>query len=278
MAKRIKREKSLFNPDSLEASIELCRISGEPYTVTVSNYTTLITGFLNKKYIKEEKNPACFIGASRIKADIVKSNIHVDINKDEVRYYDSNLQPMKTDKIFNVDLKSAYATILRNSGLITNKTFNYICSLSKPDRLAAVGMLASHKYNFNYIHDNIESFSEEKNEMEAYFYFCVNKTFEIMTELKKICGKSYLFCWVDSVYYSDYSKTKEVVKYLKSIKFHSSFEILSKVEVTDKDNHFTVEFFKEGKIKSFNIPKNEDSFARHIIAKHVKAYNYGKTR
>ncbi len=96
------------------------------------------------------------------------------------------------------------------------------------------------------------------------------RTFEIMKELKKICGDSYLFCWVDSIYFTDYSKSKKVMAYLKSIKFRGTFEVLSNVEIREKGNHFKINFTKEGKVKAFNIPKSEGSFSRSIISKYIK--------
>jgi len=53
-----------------------------------------------------------------------------------------------TDVIFNIDIKSAYATILKNDGLITQKTFDFINRLPKQERLTAVGMLAGKKNIF----------------------------------------------------------------------------------------------------------------------------------
>lgn len=269
MKKRAK-EKSLFEADSLDACLRWCKLSGMPYDVSVSNYTTSVSGHLNRKYVKDEKSIACFAGAYKIKSDILKSNIHVDVDKDEVSYYDTNLKPMVSDKIYNIDLKSAYATILRNDKLITNATFNYISKLPKPDRLAAVGMLASHKYNFNYTKNKINNFSEEINEMETYFYYCVHRTFEVMKELKRICGDSYLFCWVDSIYFTDYSKSKKIMAYLRSIRFKGSFETLSNVVIKENKNHFKINFTKEGKIKLFNIPRSNGSFSRSVISKYIK--------
>ncbi len=264
------QSKSLFSEESLSASIDWYELSGLPYTIITSNYQVKINGHFDIKYIKGEKGKKCFIGFYKIKSDIEKTNIHIDIDKTTVQYFDANLEEMTRKKIYNVDLRSAYATILKNAGLITPKTYKYICKLKKDDRLACVGMLAAKKYIFNYVGKKITSFDEEVLETENYFYFCCKKTFDVMQELKMICGDSYLFCWVDSIYYTDYSKTKLLRQKLKELNFNCSFERLSNFIVRKNKEVYKINFTKKNKVKLFNIPVNNGSFSRDIIRKYIR--------
>lgn len=266
----MKKKKSFFDKDNLNACLNWCKISGKVYRVIVSNYTVSIEGAINIKFVRSNKSMKCFAAYRKIKSDVEKSNIVVDINKNEVNYFNSELYEFERDEIFNIDLKSAYATILKNDKIIKGNTFNYLTRLEKKDRLASVGMLASHKYVFDYLGNDILKFSEIKSDTEEYFYYCVKRTYDIMTELKKICGTSYLFCWVDSVYYTDKSKTPLLIDYLKSINFRYSFEILNNVKSVEAKSHYKVTFGKGDKVKYFCVPKNEGSFSRDIITKHLK--------
>ncbi len=271
MAKK-KQIKSLFNEESLQAAITWFEISGLAYTIVTSNYQVKLIGSTDVKFIKGQKGKKCFIGFYKIKTDIEKTNIHIDIDKDNVQYFDSNLKELELKKIYNVDLKSAYATILKNSGLITPKTYKYICKLKKDDRLACVGMLAAKKYIFDYLGKDIINFSEETLNTENYFYFCCKKTFDVMQELKKICGNNYLFCWVDSIYYTDNKLTPLLTKKLKELKFNCSFEILREFKVIKSKDVFKITFNKNNKTKSFHIPVNNGSFSRDIVRKFIKPH------
>lgn len=268
MQKR-KATRSLLNVQSVESVIDWCRLSGDPYIVSVSNYTTSIDGYLKFKFMKEEKSKRCFAAFSKIKSDIKKTNIHIDIDPSTVQYYDIDLNQRNHAKIYNVDIKSAYATILYNNGLISRATFRYILKLSKPDRLASIGMLASCKNHFTYQDGKIISEREERSELEAYFYFCCQQTYDLMGELKKICGNSFLYSWVDSVYYTDSTITPKLVAFLKSKKFQHSFEVLYNYDVIQKKDNYKIVFEKGGKRKVFNIPRTSSSFTRAIISKYV---------
>lgn len=252
----------------------------EKYTITVSNYTCKVEGALSMKFMKAEKSRKCFASFAKIKKDIRLSNVHVDIDRRDVSYYDTNLKPLKIKTLYNVDLKSAYATVLLNSGIITKETYKYICSLPKPDRLACVGMLASHQHIFTYEGGEPVCMPEEKrSEFEAYFYFCCMKTFEVMQSVKKICSKnSYLFSWVDSIYFKNEKDAQKIIDHLKVSGFNSTFEKLTNMQVSNKINHYKVEFFNaSGKKKVFNIPIKDSTFARDIVSKYVYSkhkYNF----
>lgn len=156
------------------------------------------------------------------------ANEKPEINRDELRYFETYLsKPIYHETAYLVDIKSAYATILFNDGFICKKTFDFINILPKKARLAAVGMLASRKDVFYY--EGPELLGHEKiiNENENYFWYCVKRTAEIMTE---ITGETKpLFFWVDGIYLKtnkEVQKAHEILtreKYLFSTKKIFSF-------------------------------------------------------
>ncbi len=268
---KVNREKSFNNLGSIEASIRFSKISGKPYQVIVSNYMTEIKGAENIKFVKEDKSKRCFSGYAKVKSDVTKSGIWLDVDKNSVSYYDVGDLKTTVKEAYNIDLKSAYATILYNSKMIRRSTFKYICGLSKEDRLACIGMLASHKYVFFYLGSEIIDMQEICSETENFFYFACEKTFQIMQNIKMICGESYLFSWVDSVYYTDDSKTQQIKEYLYSVGHLHSYDKIVNLEITEYHRYHKISFNKKAELEPtiFSIPKNASAFAKMVISKYT---------
>lgn len=134
---------------------------------------------------------------------------------------------------------------------------------AKKDRLSAVGMLASKKLVFEFRKGKPENTREERSELAPFFFYAVKRTFEIMSELKKICGKSYLYTWVDGIYFlPDPGIKKECEAFLKEIKFPYSSEFLTEFEIKFMPRFIRASFMKEGKRKNFDLPLQDSAFNR----------------
>jgi hypothetical protein len=205
----------------------------------------------------------CFAAYAKVKKD-VKARPVPTVDKADLNYFEHDFkETCRIEKVFNIDLKSAYATILLLDGFITKETYGYLTSLPKHDRLASVGMLASQKKIFAFDRrGTIRTYEQSISPLENFFYYAVRRTFEIMQELRSMLRGSYLFTWVDGIYFiPNMDGLIRCEDYLRRIGFRYSEEILTDWNVRVVSGAVKLSFVKEGRIKSFSLPARQSQFA-----------------
>lgn len=271
MQKKPKTLKLAFNIKNINLFVDLLKSTKTPFKMQVSNYMTkIISDTYNVTFIKTLQPNSVFAAAHYLKEDLKdKKTPEVDMKKN--CYYDTNFRgdSFYTDRVFNIDIKQAYATILFNDKFISEKTYLYLKNLPKSGRLAAVGMLASRKMIFE--HDkngNITGGEETVNPLSNYFFYCVQKTENIIHDIKnKILQESFLFSWVDSIYYLNHNTGYRNVTQaylLKEYGLESTFKELEQFEVETKQSRYRISFLEENNEKVFNIPLPETKFKKEI--------------
>lgn len=251
-----------------------------PFTLSLSNYTTTITTANEKtNYIKNELSLKTFAAGAKIKSDLRKLNFIPEIDMHQLNYYDTAItKEMNLTNAYNVDLKSAYATILFNDGFISRETFIYLNSLEKIERLAAVGMCASKKEIYD--HDkkgNVTKREKEINSLAPFFFYCVKKTASIINQIRNeiIHPSHFLFSWVDGIYYSDNRHT-DIIKWFieEELNMMCSFEELRNFSVSIEKDFFFIKFDTyTSENKSFIIPIPEAHLKQQIV-NHLLTKNY----
>jgi hypothetical protein len=246
-----------------------------PFEVILSNYTTRIKSDLyDLHFMKNAQSNRVFVAYAMLKKDVEGKKVD-DINPGFLKYYQTvfNFLNLYADKIYNIDIKSAYASILFNDGFISEPTYRYIMGLPKVDRLAAVGMLAGRKNIFSFdstgkISGSIETVLPTSN----FFFYAVKQTFEIMDRLKNEIGDDFIFSWVDGIYFSKPCSGIVIQDILKNeFKLNCSFDELTDFEVKERKAYYLLTYLKEGQKKVFNLPK-QDSTIRNDV------YNYLLTK
>ena len=203
-----------------------------------------------------------FKAANKIKKDVKNSNFIIDIApKNTIFYYSVNksIQTGTTiyDKLYNIDITSAYATVLLNNNIITKETYNYLRTISKPNRLKAVGMLATQTAIYEFINGmpisfKIKSIPDQRN----IFLFCCYEIGRIMDEISIAIGKDFIFYWVDGIYFKN-EKNKEIIQnILNNYNYKHTFEQLNNFEIINKLNYIDINFDRKEKRKKFCVPKN----------------------
>lgn len=232
--------------------------------MTCSNYTTRIeSDVLDRKFVYSMQTNQCFAAYSKVKKD-VRSKPVPFVDKHTLIYFEHDFRGSASlDRVYNIDLKSAYASILYKEGYISKDTFEYLGRLPKHDRLVSVGMLASKKKTFGFNRaGQINVFESSVSDLENFFYFAVQKTFDIMQNLKVFLKDSYLFTWVDGIYFKpDMRGLIQCEDYLRNLGYRYSEEILTDWQIRMVKGAVRLTFLKEGKIKMFNLPAKESEFA-----------------
>ena len=279
MTAKVKFQKLHLSESNIQKYLNLLLNLKMPFTLTISNYTTRIESEnYNVFFMKTAQSNRVFIAAQMIKKDIKNCNPpYIDMEKNI--YYDLNCrQDFFSEKVFNIDIKNCYATLLRNGGYISEKTHRYISLLPKKDRLAAIGMLASHKQVFKHnSKGEVIDYKEIISPLTPYFYWCVQTTQNIIIDCKlNIIKDFFLFSWVDGIYYNSEHYKNIIQKHLlDEYNLTTSYKELTNFEVKKKPNKFYIQFYENNRLKYFNIPLPDNQF-RRSIANYLLTKKYTK--
>jgi len=276
-------KKAILTQEVLNQYIDLHKSLKMPYKLTLSTYTArIISNYCDIYFMKAEQPVRVFAAYNKVKLDCKKVPV-AQIKTSTLQYYSTAFQhgDFYADEIYNIDIKSAYASILYNDKLISKKTYDYLIKLPKMERLASVGMLASKKHHYEIDEKGEVTLDRiERSETSDYFFYCVKRTSEIINHVSKHLGEAFLFSWVDGIYFyqnnekASISAMKIITDYLNENNLKASYDKLTEFEVKDKKEYYHCRFLKEGKLKYFNIPKIE-SETKNAIINHLltKSYN-----
>ena len=269
--------KSLSDPKSAKAHIDFLQHAGIPYTLKVSNYTLeIVSDIINIQFLHSMRSNRCFAAYAKVKSNVTKHEVP-KVKKHELEYFMHDFrEDYYADHAINIDIKSAYPTVLLNDGYITQETFDYLSKIPKLDRLAAIGMLASKKYVFNYGgNGELLNFEKITSPLENFFFHCVKRVGDIMNDLKKLSNADYLFTWVDGIYLKTNDEyLYDIAPHLEANKFKYSVDIIHNFRVKVLQGKLKIDFWKEDKTKDdreickqkfFVIPPTPSMFANDII-------------
>jgi hypothetical protein len=232
------------------------------FVSVISTYTQKINSEAGQfVFMRGYKDRRCFVAYTMLRNDVA-GNMLPEIKETELRYFQTALGAIYLDEIRSTDIKSAYANILVNDKVISDKSFAFLCALPKPDRLAAVGMLASRNttYTFNKKGEIIDV-QKYVSPYSNVFFYAVKKTFHIMNQCKNAIGEDFLFSWVDCIYYPTEKAGNIIAECLNDYKLKFTDGILKQFECMEKEDAYKIKYFKDDKLKAFYIPKVKNRFS-----------------
>lgn len=266
---RQQKLKTGFSEENYKDYLNFCKSTGLPYTVLKSNYTLeIVSEFCNIKFAPNMGKKA-FIAGAMIKRDIKNSGVIApDIDSEKLTYFnfapDSRLANCD-DVIYNVDIKSAYASVLYQHSLITTKTAKYLKTLSKKDRLACVGMLAAKKQVFDMVKGKAVTATKVINENAPFFYFCINRTNEIMRQCQLSIGHNFLFYWVDGIFFNGADNVSKVCEVLDKLGYRYSIDVCTNIVYSDTGKVKRLTYNKGEEKKELTLPKKNNSIDEFLI-------------
>jgi hypothetical protein len=266
--------KSLTEKEAINNILQYLYDNDIEHFYTFSNYTTKIeTPSKIYKFNDTNLDPRSFIGFQMIKRDLREytANEYPNISKFNLQYFESFAEKkIFLRKAYLLDIKSAYATILKNDGFICEDTFNYINNLPKSARLSCVGMLASNKNEYTFKGKKIISIQNIVSAEENYFWYCVKRTSEIMLKIAEQTEP--IFYWVDGIYFKNKKDLLTAIEILKEEKYfysvknifyfnlqvkeNKNFDLLHDINFYQGGEDSTIEDIrkKEVEYKTFSIP------------------------
>ena len=214
------------------------------------------TGTITRKFVDGKAlSKRTFMAFNMVKTDISKSGKRVD--RLDVKYFQHDLrEDIHSKTAWYIDLKSAYATILRNENFITEKTFSYLSTLPKMDRLVCIGLLASRRTWSDWKGGKFVNEVVEESPLSDYFYYACRRTFEIMSVVKSLIGKeNALLNWVDCIYFKEANEgSRQAIAYLCEQGFDVHFNTIENFHAVIFKKYVRVSFWDNGKKKCWFIP------------------------
>lgn len=185
----------------------LLRDAGKKFTVRHGTYTTTLeTDTGKRKFMTHNFAERVFIAAKMIRRDVLQSESAAEIMA--VKHAKMNfghreaLMPFSAKEVLNIDISSAYATTLWLSGMITEKTYQYLQSLRKEERLPAIGMLAKSSVVFDYEGGKCVNIDVSRRDTHQIFFYLIEEVNLVMQSIAWELGRHYYFHWVDGVFFS----------------------------------------------------------------------------
>jgi hypothetical protein len=275
---------------SFEAYIEFLKANKKTFTIRHGTYTTFIeTQFGKNKYETAKFHDRVFIAANMIKRDVKNSPKGQEIMQ---RYHSKvnfghrqDIKPFTAERVLNIDISSAYATCLLNSGLITQETFEYVKRLRKEERLPAVGMLARSACYWEYERGECTGVHVDRAETAEVFFYLIEEINLLMKSIEWELGRYFYFYWVDGVFFS-YDTPQALVAKVEAILIEAGYrykyESVSDFRLTkDKREVFRVDMVKNGEQKQYQFStRNEgrDITAYLANAGKIKHVNFHKPK
>jgi hypothetical protein len=277
----IEKHKLIRTPEIIKAQIRMMNAMGWNFIVQHGTYTTKIhtpNGITTYSTINFANR--VFVASNMVKKDCLNTEKGREImtGKHTKKNYANHptLSEYKTHWIYNIDIKGAYASCLMNNGLITPKTYDYLLNLKKDERLPAVGMLA--KSHIKYFYEggscvDVKPFRAETSEL---FFYLIQEIDVIMREIKWILGDYFIYYWVDGVFFSEFtpqSKIDEVLRYLDSINYRYTFEMVYNFDYKNEDGQCKISLDKEDEHKEWNFRSScadDDILKKWVYRKSVR--------
>lgn len=258
-----------------------------PYKIRHSQYTTKIIrdDKTSVTYSHNNMSRRCFIAANKVKKDVKESEFFQEIKdkKFDLTNYDYNRKRkmFMAMKVINVDISSAYAYCLLTHNLITSETFEYLKSLPKGDRLVAVGMLARSYAEYDYDQfGEVQNVTFHQEPTRNAFFFLISEIDNVMKECAFYLGGTFLFYWVDGIFYTEDATEKQRKKVEEIFEYYGYPYKYEEVRdfyyrLSDDDKNIRVTCVKNNEYKEYlwGRDKHGDDILEVLKQKH----KYGQT-
>ena len=252
------------NADFVNKLIEDYKSQRLNFKIHHAKYSTIIEiGKSKMRFCTQTYNPKVFQCNSRIKGELNRNPKAQELLKGSYSTLNfgskPGLKPGSYGKAINLDISGAYPQCLLNHELISKKTYDWLMSLDKKERLPAIGMIAKKKIIYSYENGELQDVSEETGKYQKIFFFIVSEIDRIMNECLKIAGDYYLMHWVDGIFL-EHKTPRRLVRYIEQVfkdnKYNYKFEPVSYLDIKRDNMHLEIDMMKKDVRKQFRFIDN----------------------
>jgi len=197
-----------------------------------------------------------------------------DIDRGEIKYYETPRANFITENCYEFDISGAYWRCAKD--FLPSEIFEKGLTVSKITRLAALGLLARSVIKMDYTGKEFIYMDKQVNETANLFFYCSLMVSEIMQNCVQVCD-GYLFFWVDAIFTSNKNDLKYIEAVLNNFDMTGKSYFCEKVESNDKAVIVYSSEHKAQKRVFLKKVKNSDffieSFKNNQNRKHDKNQN-----
>ncbi len=255
--RQVKTIKRFYN--TLRSEINFLISEKKTFEVSFTSYTASIKIAGDKHlyfYTKDGKRND-FSLFSKLKAEIKKSNLHIDgVRTEHIKYFSlTGLKDCKHKKIYNVDITDCYPTMLKNMGFISNEFYLALKEVEKIKKLRTIGQIATKKTIYQYNNGEVHNVYIKENEYLRNIWFAIcQEAGEIINRCKKECP-SFLFFWFDGIYFKNKKDEIKIMQILDEANCKYKAETMNNFIVKRNDRILKINYNKQnGTPKAFNLP------------------------
>lgn len=238
--------------------------SKRDFNLTVSRYSRKIKILDESKprtsfYSNTRINFKVFHIAKELKKELEKSisfvNSYMATKDYEYSICNDYLGDFCAKEVVNVDLNSAYLTVLHRDGFISDELYNKINDVDKKSRLVLIGLLAYEPEIWEFKGGERTNIKREGNPFRNFFFYCVQQVSDCMKETYNLIRNDFIFSWVDGIYFICDGFLKDLsVELIKKRGFCCSVETCKDFVFEKKERFVNISFFSEdGTKKIFNV-------------------------
>jgi len=249
------------NAEQIETLVNFYNEQKISFKVKHSQYSTVIDFGKEKiKFVTSTYNPRVFVVNKTLVKEIKESPDTLDLlhRRYNTDNYDvrNGLQTKNYGRVINIDIISAYITVLKNNGLCSEATFQKLFALPKKERLVAVGMIAKRATVFSYENGECIDWDVEVGEYANIFYFVIFEIDRIMRFCKEVAGEFYIMHWVDGLFLEPHtpkSVLMEIQKIIRKERYKFRFEQIDQFKVSREDDMISIDMVKNNEVKNFRF-------------------------
>lgn len=213
--------------------LEKCRKNEGDYFLELTGYTDKITDQSGNSTIvaPSDMRNQVFIASKKIIKDYNESEIIIEnIPRGAIHYFSHKRKPFQYDEAVIIDIKAAYPSILKSTGIITEDTYEYLMNLRKSERLKSIGMLATKKIKLklNQNQEKPEIIPTEEGKYADLYFYAAYEIGEILKQCENIAKGEFLFFWFDGIYLKgrNWQQVGEVCEIIKNAGLNYSVGVL----------------------------------------------------
>lgn len=259
------------------------------FKIVQTTYTTLFESPEHDfKYLitDERLKKNVFIARNKIKADYLKSNIIIDeIKSNQINFYSVLPKSNIIESCYLIDVKNAYPTALLNNDIITTETFKYLNTLSKLNKLRAIGSLAVKKTVKKFKKDKIVNIENiPMNEIGVVFFYAAYLIGDLMFKCEILAKNDFLFSWFDGIYIkNNLEKAQEISNLLISEGYENKIIKLNYFKNENIANNKICVTWCENKLQKIisnklKISNNKIPLIKNISYLKIKKLNLPKSK
>lgn len=161
--------------------------------------------------------------------------------------------------VSEADISKAYYQTAKNLGLISEEFYNECLNLPKTERLRLLGTIATQKFITEYKGGKRKSVEvkTDKELRRAWFIIC-DHIAEVMSEIAEKMGPSFLFYWVDGIYFTDTPQARRIIRQAgQKYGYEWKFNQVEEMNMLNKEGVVEIMLIKEGEKKVFYPPANK---------------------